>query len=131
MSGNAKEYTSFDALLKKPARTKDITVASRDDSGEECSLEVRIKAVSSHEYDRLVAECPPTTQQKKDEAAFNIDKFAPRLLSACFVSPALTIEEATDLYTSPDWSAGEIGGLYMQCMRLCTEGFNIPTTASV
>lgn len=113
-------YASVADLLGKKPKTKDIVVAG---------MALKIQAIGSKEYDDLVASHPPTSKQKKDGAAFNIDALAPALISACLVEPVMTPDEAAELYNSPAWSAGEMGGLYVACMRLCTEGLDIPTTA--
>ena len=120
MKGKQVAYASVADLLGKAPKEKDISVGG---------MSMKIKAIGAKEYDDLVAAHPPTAKQKKDGSSFNIDTFAPALLARCLVQPAVSEEEAEQLYGSPSWSAGEMGGLYVSCMRLCTEGLDVPTSA--
>ncbi len=113
-------YSTVDDLLAKKPKSQDVKIGD---------LKVKIVAMGAKAYDDLLGAHPPTAKQKKDGATFNVDSLAPGLLSECLVDPVLTVEQADELYRSPTWSAGEMGSLYLQCMRLCTEGLNLPTIA--
>lgn len=113
-------YSTVEDLLAKKPKTLDVKIGD---------LKVKISAMGAKAYDDLLGAHPPTPKQKKDGATFNVDTMAPVLLSECLLDPVLTVEQADELYRSNAWSAGEMGSLYLQCMRLCTEGLNLPTTA--
>lgn len=113
-------YSTVADLLSKKPKSQDVKIGD---------LRVKIVAIGAKAYDDLIGAHPPTAKQKKDGATFNVDTMAPALLSRCMVDPVLTAEQADELYNSDMWSAGEMGSLYLQCMRLCTDGLNLPTTA--
>ena len=77
----------------------------------------------------LVEAHPPTTEQRKRGASYNIDTFAPALVAACSLEPRLTFEQAKELKDSPDWSGGEFGDIYGRAMAVCNAGLDIPFNA--
>lgn len=117
---------TFAALQRKPRRTVTFPVSTVDEDGEETQLMVKFQALSAKDYDKLVAAHPPTPKEKSLGAVYNVDTFAPALISAVSLEPRLTVEEATELYTSPDWSGGEMASLFIQAQRVCNSGIDIP-----
>lgn len=109
----AKKLT-MDHLRKKTVRTKELDIEL---GGEKYSW--KLQAVSSQELDRLQNRFPPSKPQREQGFSYNIDKFAPALISACSVEPALTPEEATELWNSDTWSAGELNAIFGGCTSLC------------
>lgn len=123
------QYATFDDLLGKPKRTTefDITLATAD--GTPVKRKMVYQAISSNEYDDLVAAHPPTPKQLSDangSVAFNIDTFAPALISRVSHQPKLTYAQAEKLYKSPDWSGGEISTLFWNAQRVCNSGLDVP-----
>ena len=88
------------------------------------------RAISRKAYDALVDEHPPTkTQQAKGES-FNVDTFAPALLAVVCIEPELEVSAWAKFWKSPDWSPGELSGLFYTAAGLCNTGFElVPTTA--
>ncbi len=121
---------TLDDLLKKKRRETTVTLPTTDDAGNLIELTLRYRAIGSQEYDDLVAKHKPTPQQKAEGATYNIDTFAPALISAVSLDPALSVQDATALYTSPEWSGGEIGGLFLAALRLCNAGLDVPFSAN-
>lgn len=117
-----------DDLFKKKRRESTVTLPTTDDAGNLIELQLRFRAIGSVEYDDLVAKHKPTPQQAKDGAAYNVDTFAPALISAVSLDPSLSVEDATALYQSPDWSGGEVSGLFIGALRLCNAGLDVPFT---
>jgi hypothetical protein len=117
-----KKYATFEELFKKPPRFRELDVHTTNGH----SLSVRLRALSAKEYDDLIAQHPPTAAQKSKGNLFNPDTYAPALLAKVFDTPKLTTDEARSLYESPDWSSGEIGFLFMECVKLCNEGVDVP-----
>jgi len=113
-------------LLGKPRRKLTFQLTIEDEDGNPLSRTIIYKAISSIEYDALLEEHPPNAKQREDAAAFNIDTFAPALISAVSFEPKLTYEEAEQLYKDPDWSGGEIGTLYFNAQRVCNAGLDVP-----
>lgn len=114
---------SLDDLLSKQRRTKELSLG---DEGSEVTL--LFQALGAKEYDDLIAEHPPTADQKKQGAAWNGDVFAPALISACSVEPKIDVDAATSIWTSEAWSRGELMDLFMAVVGLNSEGMRIPFT---
>ena len=121
---------TFDALLKKKRREDVVEIKSVGDDGEDLTLLFRMRAIGSRDYDDLVAKYPPTSEQKKQGAIYDHDRFGPALISAVAVSPSLTIDEARQLWNSEDWAGGEVGALFLGALRLCNAGLDVPFNAA-
>lgn len=119
-----------DRLLKKKPRRKTVSVTLEDDGGEEEKVELVFQAIGAEEYDRLVASCPPTKQDKADGLSYDLDKFGPRLLSAVSYDPLLTVEEAQAIWNSEMWNRGERMALFSAAIEVCTKGLEIPFTSN-
>lgn len=120
---------TFDQLMKKPRRTLDFTVYSVDDKGEEVALQLKYRALPSKSYDDLIAEHPPSAKEKREGAFYNADTFAPALIAAVSVEPDLTFDQANEIYHSPEWAGGEITTLFVNAMRVCNAGLDVPFSA--
>lgn len=123
----AKRAAIIDDLLRKGGKRKTEEFINEDGD----TLTMTFKALPARVYDDLLAEHPPTKKQKDDGANHNIDTFAPVLISRCLVEPELTVEQATEIWTSPDWSRGERMDIYMAAVRVNVAGFDVPTNAPV
>ena len=122
-----RRQATADDLLGKKARKAEIPISVPTDKGNQV-LTMDLVAISSDEYDALLAEHPPTPDQKKDGNSYNPDTFAPALISAVLAEPKLTVEQATAIWKSPTWNRGELRDLFMGCVNLCSEGLNVPFT---
>lgn len=125
-----RRQASVDLLLKKKRREKTVVINSVDDDGGLIELEIRYRAIGAKEYDDLVAAYPPTTGQRKDGASYNVDLFAPALIAAVSLEPKLSFEDAKEIYNSPEWSGGEVGGLFIEALKLCNAGLDVPFTGN-
>lgn len=122
----ARPSATFNDLIKKPKRESTFLLPVTDDAGRDADLVIRYRAISSRAYDDLVAAHPPTEKQKKDGSVYNIDTFAPALISAVSLDPKLSVEQANEIYTSDDWSPGELGTLFINALKLCNAGMDVP-----
>lgn len=120
---------TFAQLKAKPKRTLNFTVMVAGDDGEPLEVGMKFQAIPSTAYDRLVESCPPTPKDKQRGSAYNLDTFAPKLIAAVSLEPALSVEQATELYNDPDWSGGEISTLFINAQRVCNSGLDIPFNA--
>ena len=127
---STRRAATFKDLQSKPKRTKDVVLKVPDEDGEIIEFVVTLKAVGSKAYDDLVAKHPPTSEQKKDNAQYNPDTFGPALISACSFEPRLTPNEATEIWTSEDWSRGEIMELFVAAVEVCSKGLDVPFTGA-
>lgn len=122
---------TFTELLHKPVRSKTITLhlpPSEEDPEGSVEVTVRVRAMGQKAYDDLLAAHPPTKKQRDDGDVYNVDTFCPALLAGCMVEPKVTVEEATELWTSDTWSRGELSGLFFACVDVNSKGLDIPFT---
>lgn len=90
------------------------------------------KGISADRYERIVAACPPTSDQRKRAAAagrsvaFDEDRFPRELVKACLVEPRLTSaqvdelwepgsdddEDADDAPAGAKWTSAELAALF-------------------
>lgn len=122
---------TFEQLRAKPRRVSTFTITMPAEDGESTKLTMKYQAITSKAYDALVAECPPSTKEKQLGAQYDADAFAPALISAVSYQPPLTLEQAEELYTSPSWSGGEISTLFIEALRVCNAGLDVPFNVSV
>ena len=74
----------------------------------------------------MVTKFPPTTEQRIEGSAYNINAFAPALLAAVIVEPEMTVKEWEEIWNSPDWNRGEVIDLFGAAAGLCVQGLDIP-----
>jgi hypothetical protein len=121
---------SFEDLIAKPRRTMSFPITLDDGDGNSVQRRIVYKALPSRVYDDLVAAHPPTPKQLSDangsSVSYNLDTFAPALISACSLEPKLSYEQAEQLFHSPDWSGGEISSLFWNAQRVCNSGLDVP-----
>ena len=122
---SASKRLSLELLKKKtvPARTVEIMLGGE-------TFEWKFRAISGGRLDALQMKYPPTKEQRSRGMAFNPDKFGPALVAACSVEPELTEEEALEIWSSDEWTTGELNELFNTCTDLCMGGFQVPPSAS-
>ena len=84
------------------------------------------KSVGRFRYDELVDENPPTKDQKADGADFNSDTFPPALVAEACIDPEMTLEDATEIFASPDWNGAELRKIFFGALEVNTETGDIP-----
>jgi hypothetical protein len=124
----ARKIATLEDLLNKPARTKEIIVNVPSGKSGSTDFIVTLKAIGSKAYDDLLAAHPPTNEQRKEGQTYNADTFAPSLISACSVTPALSEEQASQIWTSNEWSRGELTQLFLGCVEVNSKGLDVPFT---
>lgn len=127
---NARRTATAADLLKKPARTREVTFKSTDDAGDPVELVLVLRAVGARRWDDLVSQCPPNADQKKDGALYDVETFAPRLVAACSFDPVLSEEETQEIFASETWNNWETQSLFLAAARLCNQDFDVPFTGS-
>lgn len=120
----AKRAT-FEKLRGKKRAESEFTLSI---NGEELSFLFR--SIGAIEYDRLLTKHKPTTEQRAAGAQFNIDTFAPALLSRVSVEPVMDDTEWGEIWNSPDWNRGELMGLFGHAVDLCNEGLDLTPIAA-
>ena len=128
-SDASKRATLAQLKGKKRAVREVLVTIPGEDGPEEASFLFR--AISRREYDALIDEHPPSKAGVARGDVFNMDTFAPALLSKVIVEPRIPEDDWRDLWKSPDWSSGELNGLFVTAAGLCNSGFElVPTTGT-
>lgn len=88
------------------------------DAAEATEVEFVFQAIGRAAWDRMVMDHKPTQEQIRDlrrdlgdknaQIGWNPETFPPAIISACLVSPRMTVEEATEMYEDPSWNLGEL-----------------------
>jgi hypothetical protein len=126
----ASKRATLDLLRNKKRQEKEIVVEWPVGDGKTEEVTFLFQSIGAAEWDALVAKHPPTKDQRADGEPFNPDTFGPALLAMVCVEPALTVEDWTEFWNSPDWNRGEIVMFYANAVQLCQQGLNIPFNAS-
>ena len=125
----ASGEATYALLMGKPRRTLSFELTTEDGDGEEVVLKMKYQAISSTVYDDLVAEHPPTVKEKTTGSVYHVETLAPALIAAVSLIPKLSVTQATAIYKSGNWSGGEIGNLFMNAIRVCNSGLDVPFSA--
>lgn len=115
--------STLDKLKSKKKRQTTVNV---EVNGEQLSLV--FEAISYKELDALQAKHPPTQDQRIAGNVFNRNTFPPALVAACSMDPKITEADAREIWTSEDWSTGELNTLFDAVSGLCMKGLDVPFT---
>ena len=84
------------------------------------------KALGTKRYDEIVKTCPPTEEQKTEhreltgaDAPYDIETFAPALLSASCVEPSMTEAQWRELLD--EWNAAEVVAVFSAAIEVNTQ----------
>lgn len=113
----AKRAT-LDMLLGKKPNRDEFTVPFGPGGDQVSFLYISVGAT---DYDALLTDHPPTSEQRVAGASFNINTFAPALLAKVCRDPAIDMSGWTELWTSPNWGRGELMGLFWRAANLCSK----------
>jgi len=106
---------------KKPAEREVTTRLGEDQE----PVSFLLRAMSATGYNRLVTQHPPTAEQQIDGSPFNVETFAPALLSRVIVEPEAPESFWKDRWNDANWGRGEIASLYFACSELCNKGLDL------
>ena len=121
----AKRAT-LDQLVNKPRSTTEFSLFLSDGNGGTNEVTMKYQAIGMRGYDKLVSKYPPKPDQRAEGASFDMDTFAPALISACAVDPVITLEEAKSIWVSDDWSRGDVMVLFRNAVELNNRGLDVP-----
>lgn len=115
-------------LLGKPKSRATFTLylGEGDDATE---IEVTAEALSMKDYDKLLAKFPPSEEDKRKGMTYELDKFAPALISACLSEPEMSLAQAKQLWNSDNWSRGDIEGLFSKVLQINHQESTVPFSA--
>lgn len=117
---------TLDKLRSKKRQEKEIPFVI---DGDEVSFLFR--SISAQEYDKLITNCPPNTEQRAAGSTYNINNFAPSLLAQVVVEPEISRDQWAEIWKSPDWNRGELMSLFGEAVELCNTGLKLGPTATV
>lgn len=118
-----KKRATLEQLLGKKPRTTTVDVTVGTDT-----LTLEFRALGAKAYDELMAAHPPTKEQKAEGQVWNPVTFPAALIAASSHDPTITPEQATELWTSPDWARGELWDMLARLVALNQEGLDVPFT---
>lgn len=117
----------FDKLRLKPRKRYELKVRIGDED-----MDFVFEALSSTSLDKLKEKHPPTKAQRAEGLGINSMTFNPALVAATLVEPlVLNEEEAKEIFASDYWSTGELQQIVDAASRVCLEGMDVPSNASV
>lgn len=126
IAGNKVPRATLEGLRGKKRAEKELTLLLNGDE-----VTFLLRAISAKDYDRLLNQCPPNVEQRAAGSVYNINSFAPGLLSRVVVDPELNEDQWLELWTSPDWNRGELMTFFAECVDLCNTGLSLGPTALV
>lgn len=116
----------LDLMKSKGRSTTEFTLYLTDDDGHKHEVTLKYQAIGMREYDKLVAKHPPKPEQRAEGSSFDIDSFAPALISKVCVEPEMSESDAKELWNSPAWSRGDLMVLFRNAVELNNRGLDIP-----
>ena len=90
---------------------------------------MRFRAISSKQLRQAAGRAPADAQGAPAGANYNVDTFAPALISEVSLSPKLTYEQAAELYHSDDWRRRGDATLFLNAPAVCNQGLDVPFSA--
>lgn len=111
-----------DKFLKKKRRVDHHKITL---DGEQ--VEIVVEALTNREFDDLLAKHPKRRSKEEDDMiGANSKTFPPALFAKSVKDPDLTEEQWGDIWTSEEWSPGELGHLLNLVMNTTSRGFDVP-----
>jgi hypothetical protein len=121
---------TLDQLVHKPRSTTEFSLFLADEDGNMNEVTLKYQAIGMRAYDKLVAKYPPKPEQRAEGSSFDMDTFAPALISACAVEPEISPAEAKAIWESEDWSRGDVMVLFRNAVELNNRGLDVPFSAN-
>lgn len=112
---------TFAAFQTKKRAEREISIKINDED-----VTMLFRAIGATDYDKLIAKCPPTYEQKAAGSTYNVDKFGPMILAKVCIDPELTVDQWTEIWNSENWNRGEVMQIFFVATELCNRGFDIP-----
>lgn len=92
---------------------------------------IRLRCLPPAEWEQLVADCPPTAEQRKDGWQWDVEDFRPLVLARCVIAP-----DGEQAPTELDWrqvaargrlAVGELDLLFVTAVQLNTRAPQVAT----
>lgn len=118
---------TLDQLRHKKPFEREFTIKL---PGEDEPVSFLFRAIGHREYEKLVTSCPPTLEQKAENATYDPERFAPKLLARVCVEPSISEDDWREIWTSGEWSRGETSDLFFSAVQLCSRGLEVDPTVA-
>lgn len=89
------------------------------------------ESTSAKVWDDLVTRHKPTTEQKAEGMAYNPETFGPALLSRVCIDPVMNESEWREIWTSDEYSKGELSELFWTAVGICNKGLDVNPIGTV
>jgi hypothetical protein len=116
---------------KAPGILKEIEELTAE--AQETTVKFTFRSIGRVKFNELVEQHPPTEQQQEEMKEqgqgvlqWNPETLPPVLVAASSEDPVITLDEALDIWSSPDWNEGELVKLYLAALRANQEAPDIP-----
>ena len=122
-------------LLGEPTDELESALAVAKEAVLETSVKMTFRSIGRKAYDALLDEHPPTAEQIKEfreenadkdgnpatkgQPPYNIETFAPALIQASCVEPAMTLEQVNELFD--EWNSTELSELWGAAYEVNTQ----------
>lgn len=119
----ASKRATLDLLRSKRRAEKELSYVINDEPAT-----FLLRSISAVEYDRLLGEHPPKSEQRAQGASYDIHSFAPDLFSRVIVEPQISVDDWAALWRSGEWNRGELLTLFGECVDICNDGLRLGPT---
>jgi hypothetical protein len=117
---------SFELLKNKKRQQQEFTLKVNGDE-----FTFLFEAVSAKVWDDLVTRHKPTMEQKAEQMSYNPETFAPALMSRVCIDPVMNESEWREIWTSDEYSKGELSELFWSAFGLCNRGLDVNPIGTV
>lgn len=101
-------------------------IAAAQAALDEATFWFTFQGIGRAAFARLVAEHPPTDEdiahaesRARDRPDFHAATFAPALIAASCIAPAMTLETANSIFEDEAWNTEELGALMAAALSVC------------
>ncbi len=128
LRADLREAKDLDPLTNAPAIAPGIEsqIAALEEQSKDTIRIFTFKSIGRFNYDEIVAQHQPTKEQKAKGGDFNEDTFPPIIVAASCVDPEITLEQAEQMFSSPDWNGTELNNLFMGAVNANIKTGDIP-----
>jgi|688.fasta_scaffold54239_3 hypothetical protein len=121
--------TTLSLLRNKKRAQREIVFELSGEDGKPVEVTLVFRAIGTQDYDRLLTKFPPTIEQKAEGSSYDINRFAPELMSKVCIEPEMSAKEWSEIWNSPDWNRGETMDLFVAAVEICSRGLKaVPTS---
>ena len=135
LSEELEEAKRYDVLSNAPDTAPSIQAQIDEvrDASKDTVASFTFRSIGRYRYDELVGlpkHQPTKDQKQKDGLSFNPDTFPPALVAESCVEPEMSLEDAQEIFSDPDWNGAELQRLFFGALEVNNETGDIPFSKS-